>query len=177
MADLVTLDTAKTFLRITGTADDTTLSQIIGWASERITQELTAAAPESFTQTVSADVGRFVLSHTPVVSLTSITAITSWSPTVNVDDLQVTNALAGLVEAISGSTPCGLYTVAYTAGRDALPTAVEGACLALVRHWWNQSQAHASATYGDAGFVPDFRDLPNTVRTMLGAVPKPPGVA
>lgn len=169
---LVSFADAKAFLRLTGTADDALLDRIVGWASARIMQ-VVAAVPGSYTQTVTARGGRLTLSHTPVTAVTAITAVTFGTLVVDPASLVVINPGQGLVAASVGAWPYGTYEVTYTAGHATIPPGVDGACLTLIQHWWNQSQAHGSATYGDGGFVPDFVGLPNSVLNKLAAAAPP----
>lgn len=169
---LVSYADAKAFLRITTTtADAALLDRIVGWASARIIREVEAIR-QSVTQVVTAVRGGLTLSRTPVRAVTAITAVSPWSPTVDATSAYVTSELGGTVE-FTGTRPAGTYSVTYVAGYDAIPPGVDGACLALIRHWWDQAQAHASATYGPdgGGFVPDFKGLPNLVENMLAAAP------
>lgn len=179
MTDLVTVDQAAQFLRLVNptTEDTAILTLIVGWASARITKELSAVDAVTVTEAVQPTGRSFILQRTPVTAVTSMTPVLDSSPAVDVDGLSIVNALGGVVRVVSGSTPFGLYTVVYTASRVSTPVGVDGACLTLIRHWWNQSQAHASSTYGDSGFVPDFRDLPNAVRNMLAVESPVSGVA
>jgi hypothetical protein len=176
---LVSLTDARTFLPLRATTDAdqiALLDRIIGWASARILIEV-QAFPAAITEVVAVAAGGcFVLSRCPVVSVTSMTPLSSYWPAVDVTKLVVTSPAGGVVESV-GVAPAGTYTVVYQAGYPSVPPGVDGACLQLVQHWWNQSQAHGSATYGDSGFVPDFRELPNSVRSKLGVVPLLPGIA
>jgi hypothetical protein len=169
---LVSLADAKTFCQTIGTAGDALLDRMIGWASARILIEVVAYST-SYTQRVRARQGRFVLSRVPVREVTAVTALNVGAPAVDPADLIVANPAHGLVVPDVGIGPNGLYDVTYTAGYDEVPSGVDGACLQLVLHWWNQSQSHGSATYGDGGFVADFADLPHSVTNKL-AVAAPP---
>jgi uncharacterized phiE125 gp8 family phage protein len=172
---LVSLEDVKTFLRISGTTDDDLIDRMITWASARLTTEMGAIISRSITETVEA-AGCLVLTRTPVQSITTVTALTTSTPTVSASTLVITDALAGRVDNNNGVAPWGLYSVTYRAGYDSVPYGADGACLDLIRHWWNQSQAHGSATYGDVGFVPDFKGLPNSVINKLAALRKVPGI-
>jgi hypothetical protein len=172
---LVSFADAKEFLGVTGTAKDAILDRIVGWASARIIREVQAVTA-TITERVTVAAGGFVLPITPVQAITAITAVTPYSPAIAVANAYVTNSLGGTVELYS-TAAWGVYDVTYTVGYSEVPPGVHGACESLIRHWWNQSQAHGSATYGDAGFVPDFADLPNVVRNMLRSVPRVSGVA
>jgi uncharacterized phiE125 gp8 family phage protein len=173
---LVSTADAKAFLRLSGSADDALLERMLTWASARIVREVGAVVASTWTETVHA-VGGFVLSKTPVISLTTITPLTTSTPMVDVASLVVTNALAGAVGTTGTVSLNGYYTVTYRAGYTTVPPGVDGAALDLVRHWWNQTQSHGSATYGDDGFVPDFTTLPNSVLNKLASIPRISGLA
>jgi hypothetical protein len=170
---IVSFADAKNFLRLQGTADDALLDRMVGWASARILMEVEAYR-RTHTQRVTCRDGRTLrLSHVPVQTITSITAVTPYSPAVAASSLYVTSPMGGTVEAY-GAYLVGTYDVVYVAGYDEVQPGVDGAVLQLVQHWWNQSQAHGSSTYGDAGFIPDFAGLPNSVKNMLGSASRPP---
>jgi hypothetical protein len=177
---LVSFDDAKTVVKALGDQDDPLLDRMIGWASARILMEV-QAYKQSFTQVVNVRGGDcfFKLSHTPVASITSITALNpySWSPP-DVSTLVATIPNVGHVEATIGGL-AGTYTVTYVAGTDTVPPGVDGACLALLQHWWGQIVSRRSQSYGQgpAGAMPDFRGLPNTVRNLLDTVSAPWGMA
>jgi hypothetical protein len=169
---LVSFADAKAFVRLQGTDDDSLLDRMVGWASARILIEVVAYA-STYTQRVRARQGRLVLSRTPVREVTAIVPLSLGATVVDPADLLVLNPAHGLVVPDVGVRPYGLYDVTYTAGYDEVPPGVDGACLQLLQHWWNQSQAHGSATYGDTGFVPDFAGLPNSVTNKLAAAAPP----
>lgn len=171
---LVSFADAKEFLRLSGTSDDARLDRMIGWASARILREYWAT-PGTVTERVQIDPVGFVLSTTPVRAVTAITAVVPNSAAIAYTDAVVTNPYGGTVEFATTSTS-GIYDVTYTVGANEVPPGVVGACETLLRHWWSQSQAHGSATYGDSGFVPDFKGLPNVVLNMLASVPNIPGI-
>ena len=169
---LVSLADAKTFCQTIGTDGDALLDRMIGWASARILAEVVAYA-STYTQRVRARQGRFVLSRVPVREVTAVVALNVGAVRVDPTDLLVLNPAHGLVVPDVGVRPYGLYDVTYTAGYDEVPPGVDGACLQLVLHWWNQSQAHGSGTYGDSGFAPDFAELPHSVTNKLAAAAPP----
>lgn len=177
---LVSFDDAKTVVKALGDQDDPLLDRMIGWASARILMEVQAYR-QSFTQTVNVRGGDcfFKLSHTPVRSITSITALNpySYSPPA-VSTLVPTIPNVGHVEATVGGL-WGTYEVTYEAGTDSVPPGVDGACFALLQHWWGQIVSRRSQSYGagPAGAMPDFRGLPNTVRNLLDTVSAPWGMA
>lgn len=169
---LVSFADAKAFLRITGSADDALLDRTIGWASARILQEIQASA-RSYTERRHVNGRRVMLANVPLIEVIAVEGADNCATAVDVATLTVRTPLAGLVE--SSTWMHGIYDFTYTAGHAAgTPAGVDGATLMLIRHWWNQSQAHGSATYGDSGFVPDFKGLPNSVRNMLAATPPAP---
>lgn len=173
---LVSTADAADFIRRGGSAPTGSalvlLDRIVGWASARIMREV-VAVPITVTETVTVRDGFLHLSRTPVRSVSAVTPLDTWAPVVQVAYLVVDNPLYGMVRPSTGPRPCGTYSVTYSAGWDEIPAGVDGAVMQLVQHWWNQSQAHGSSTYGDAGFVPDFEDLPNSVTNKLAAAPRP----
>jgi hypothetical protein len=176
---LVSFDDAKTVVKALGDQDDPLLDRIIGWASARILMEFQAYR-QTFTQTVTVRGGDyfFKLSHTPVVSITSVTALGLSLTPPAVATLVPTIPNAGHVECTQGRL-YGSYQVTYLAGSATVPPGVDGACLALIQHWWGQMVSRRSATYGQgpAGAMPDFRGLPNTVRNLLDTTSTPWGFA
>jgi len=177
---LVSFDDAKIVVKALGDQDDPLLDRMIGWASARILMEVQAYR-QSFTQVVNVRGGDcfFKLSHTPVRSITSITALNpySYAPPA-VSTLVPTIPNVGHVEATIGGL-WGTYEVTYEAGTDSVPPGVDGACFALLQHWWGQIVSRRSQSYGGgpAGAMPDFRGLPNTVRNLLDTVSTPWGMA
>lgn len=175
---LVSLADAKGFLRLSGTADDALLDRIIVWATARINQEIQAAT-ETVTSRVTGRGSVLLLPRTPVQEVTAITPVGLIGVAVDVTSVWVESPLAGLVRTTGWFY--GAYDVTYTAGpaQATVAAGADGACLHLIRHWWNQSQAHGSATYGDEGFTPtDFPDLPNSVKNLLASSPpRPPLMA
>ena len=175
---LVSFADAKTVVKALGDQDDPLLDRMIGWASARILMEVQAYR-QSFTQTVNVRGGDpfLKLSHTPVREITSLVAVSGTSPPA-VSSLHVAIPNTGHVECSAGSMH-GSYLVTYVAGTDTVPPGVDGACLALIQHWWGQIVSRRSATYGQgpAGAMPDFRGLPNTVRNLLNTVSAPWGAA
>ncbi len=169
---LVSFADAKTFLRLIGTADDPLLDRMIGWASARIQMEV-VGYQQTFTDTVRARGGSLHLPHTPVQTVTAISQLDQFGTGAIASDLYAAVPSQGLVKSASGQWITGVYAVIYTAGPAQLTPGVDGACLALIQHWWNQSQAHGSATYGDQGFIPDFKGLPYTVTNKLAVAARP----
>lgn len=169
---LVSFADAKTFLRITGSNDDDVLDRMIGWASARILREVQGNVT-TVTDRITANGWVFTLPSVPVQTITAITAVTATTRAVDVTALSVQSRLGGVIQAYP-TWLAGVYDVTYTAGTTGTPVGVDGATFALLRHWWNQLQAHGSATYGDAGFIPDFKGLPNLVQNMLAATPPAP---
>lgn len=169
---LVSLADAKEFCQTIGTAGDALLDRMIGWATARIMIE-TVAYVSTYTQRVLARHGQLTLSRTPVREITAVVGVNALATVLDPATLIVLNPAHGLVVADFGVRPHGLYDVTYSAGPDEVIPGTDGAVLQLIQHWWNQSQAHGSATYGDSGFVPDVNGLPFAVRNKL-AVAAPP---
>jgi hypothetical protein len=162
---LVSLAEAKAYVGLKGTVGDALLDLMVSWASARIGAQL-AAVKQTYTETVTSrgDDCALHLAHRPVRQVTALAAVSPWGSAPDVSQVWVANPRTGRVE---GLALYGTYTVTYTAGPDTVSPGVDGAVLALVQHWWDQSQAHGSSTYGDTGFVPDFKGLPFAVRNKL----------
>jgi hypothetical protein len=169
---LVSKADARTFLGLSGTAGDALLERFVGWASARILREVQASLT-TVTERRPADGYLLTVATVPVTAIVSLAAVGASTLPVDASALVIRSALGGVISSYP-SWLCGVYDLTFTAGYTATPAGVDGACLALIRHWWNQSQAHGSATYGDAGFVPDFKGLPNVVMNMLASAPAPP---
>lgn len=178
---LVSFADAKAQVRALGTDDDPMLDRIIGWASARILVEYEAIRATR-TQRVNVRGGDpfFTLSRTPVRAVTSVVSAQSGATVVDTSTLVVTHPNGGLVSFARGTLD-GPYDITYTVGSDEIPPGVDGACLALIQHWWSQMVARrtigAYGQGGPSGPMPDFRGLPNSVTNLLAVVPRPWGVA
>ncbi len=158
---VVSFDQVKAHLNITGTASDEELVGFLDSAEELVRQEAAVYDPQSYTETVVVDGGVAILSHTPVISLTSVTA-----PGETITGATVSRY--GLLRGVRGWRE---VTVTYTAG-TAVPSArVHTAVLMVVSRLW-ETQRGTSPTPlqgDDATFTPGLQGILSEVRALLGA--------
>lgn len=96
----------------------------------------------SFTDRVTARLGRLIVPRTPVQSVTSATRVS--------DGLQYLTAalevdkVSGIVAAIDDTIESGEYDVVYTAGRNPVPVSLKQAVLIIAGHHWQTQQNSAT---------------------------------
>lgn len=159
----ITLEEAKRHLRMDGLRpdDDTKLDGFIAAACATVVRLVGQVSPVTAEETVTVQRdGRALLSHRPVISITSPSG---WS-LVNPE---------GIADAGSGGGS-GEVAVVYQAGRDPVPGNIRLAALELVAHLWRGSQ-HANGAGGRPGMgnepvtIPGIAyALPYRVRELLG---------
>jgi hypothetical protein len=142
---LVSLDEAKTQLRVKTTNDD---QEILSWIAA-----LTPAIEEKISKVVEPRTiterhrltGRntFRLWRTPVLTLTSITAVSRFVPTWDVSNLTV-DPTTGIVDVLAGPCPYGIVDVTYTAGYDPIPDNFLKGALIVLQHVWESRRGVGS---------------------------------
>ncbi len=184
--DLVSLETVKTALGITGTTEDAALAASITRASSVISEVCDrrfgfATAEETFV----LDYGECLRLRTPLpLSLYPVAAIDS----ILQDGLDVTEydlrKSAGLIWFIDWGMSWGCrIVVSYSGGYylpDGAPGAVQQACIQLVSQYRNAGSSSASAaasgirsvTHGDATVVYDNSQASSTASTSSSGVPQ-----
>lgn len=150
--DLVSLADAKTHLGIpaTSTTDDEELRSFITAASAYLEGRYGPLARQTFTETRTPSRAGLLLSHYPVISLTSVAGAYGYTaPNTDVSTLHVTDA--GMLCSNYGAAWLGCYplTVTYVAGLITMPADVQKACLEIVKGLWD-SQRGAAQTAFDA---------------------------
>jgi len=162
------------------TADDVEIQDFIDAAQAVVQREVGPVVPTSFTETLAAPVGRLVLSHRPVISITSVTELgTLLSPSAYRIDVN-----SGILERANG-TGLGYWaslgsqadiSVTYLAGQcGPVPANYRLATLELVAHLWRTSQMGRNRRVRGSGPEDDTQtvglgfSLPNRVRELLGA--------
>jgi hypothetical protein len=177
---IVSLADAKLHMNKNNTADDVEIQDFIDAAQAVVQREVGPIVPTSYTETLAAPPGRLVLSHRPVISITSLSEVgTLLSPSAYRLD-----PASGLVERANGSA--GGYwsstgsnadiAVTYLAGRSGpVPANYRLATLELVAHLWRNSQmgrnrrVRGSGPEDDTAAVGLGFSLPNRVRELLGS--------
>jgi hypothetical protein len=149
-AALISLSDAKetlNYLAAEGTVDDQELLLTIRAATEIINELAGYTVATAVTETVDSTVDRYgrgviMLSHIPVLTVQTITGTLPAAPTITVDP----NALDIITgEYVLGRL--GFYgpqKVTYTAGRAAVPSALQEACRLEVQQLWATQRGTAS---------------------------------
>jgi hypothetical protein len=184
--DLVLLETVKTALGITGTAEDAALAASITRASSVISEVCDrrfgfATAEETFI----FDYGECLRPRTPLpLSLYPVAAIDS----ILQDGLEATEydlrSSAGLIWFIDWSLSWGTrIVVSYSGGYhlpDGAPGALQQACIQLVSQYRNAGSSSSlaaasgirSVTHGDATVIYDNSQASSTSTGNSGGVPQ-----
>ena len=177
---IVSLADAKLHMNKNNTADDVEIQDFIDAAQAVVQREVGPVVPTSYTETLPAPPGRLILSHRPVISITSLSETgTLLSPSAYRLD-----PASGLVERAYGSG-AGYWAstgsnadiaVTYLAGRSGpVPANYRLATLELTAHLWRNSQmgrnrrVRGSGPEDDTAAVGLGFSLPNRVRELLGA--------
>lgn len=136
---LLQLPEVKVALNITGNSLDGLLQEYIEAAESIVGQQVGPLVPTTITRRVSAGTSGLMLPVTPVVSLTSVTAVGATTG-LDVETLRAGNR-DGIVEYTAGGRFArGDYEVTYVAGWDPVPVGLKRATIALLRHLWKAEQ-------------------------------------
>jgi uncharacterized phiE125 gp8 family phage protein len=156
-----TLDNVKTALMVSGSTDDTLLTQLVDAADGFIADYTGRAfAGGTFTETYSAGQLLVFLRNFPVASVTSVkvdAARAFGSDTIRSSDTYVVHADRGVIESLNGPflPPRGgqrddwpeALQVVYATATDAVPPAVQQAFSDLVGHWYRFAKTIAGQNY------------------------------
>lgn len=166
---LTTLETVKSFLKITGNSEDTILTLLIGGASDYIEQwtgRRFGKAERTEKYSLSGDSSRFYLRTFPIVSIGSLSVdggtLTAPGGYVAIDE-------EGYLSNPSGLWPKGVqnavitYTGGYVLPKDAdednprsLPYDLELATVKLVAAMYNKGQAEGANSSSSGGMSISF---------------------
>jgi hypothetical protein len=152
----------KAHLNITGTTNDEELMGFLDSAEELVRQEAAVYAPQSYTETVAVDSGVAILSHTPVISLTSVTA----------SGETITGATASRYGLLRGVRGWREVTVTYTAGTAVPPARVHTAVLMVTARLWETQRGNTPTVFQggeEPTFTPGMQGILGEVRALLGA--------
>jgi hypothetical protein len=176
---IVSLADVKKQLTKTTTTDDDELRSYILSASENIEGTCGVCAVRSFTERATGS-DALVLTNRPVVSLTTITPVYSWSPAVAVGEVDV-HLDTGVITRLNGWPFWGPYNVTYKAGRAVVQSSLRTAGMLIVQHLWDTRRGQSSnSPYGgdDTVILPGWGyAIPNRAAELLGAVPQVAGFA
>ena len=172
---LLTLAEAKTALNITSTTYDTELQDYIDGAIAAVEFICGPSASTNATEVLHG-CGALVLTHTPVLTLTSVTG--DLVGTRDTTYLRF-DADSGVVRAKATVTPLldDWYTVVYTYGRSSIPAAMKQAAKVILKHQWSTQRGPSAkqATNADGTFVPGLGyAVPNAALQMLAPYDRGP---
>ncbi|MFJ2568176.1 hypothetical protein ACIO02_35525 [Streptomyces sp. NPDC087568] len=182
---LITLDDAKAQLDITSDVHDDELQGYVDALTPVIEGIVGPIENRTVTETVGGRGPALCLAHTPVVELTSVTALAGGTA-LDVARLHLDGA-AGTIRRLDGGYFDGRqWTVVYTAGRGDVPPTIRLAALILLQHLW-RTQYGASRGLGSIGGGDDYAvtepvpgfgyAVPNRVLQLLEPFKSGPGVA
>lgn len=136
--EFITLDEVKAQINVplADTSHDTELTRFQRAAQEHVESLVGPVVPRAMTETVRASGETVCLSHSPVVSVESLT----------VNGQAVTYTLNGPAGLLTGVTAVGDLSVSYTAGRSPVPEAIRVAALIIAEHLWKTQLGNQPTT-------------------------------
>ncbi len=171
-ATLVSLAEAKAHLNITSGAEDAEIMRVIEAVTVPIERVAGSVAPTAHTEIHPGSRPVIVLSHQPVLSVTSVTG-----PGGVVDaEGYALDGQAGVLARMSGVAggvwEAGQITVTYTAGLASVPPHVRLAALIVVQHLWETQRGGRDQRFtgaGEEGWNPGLGfALPRRALELLG---------
>jgi hypothetical protein len=157
---LISLDSAKKQVQFKASDNDDELRGFLLSASENIEGTCGICAVRSFTSRVGAAPYKWTpslrLPNVPVVSVTSLTPVYSWSPAVSTSEI-TTRLSNGKITRLDGWEFWGEYDVTYVAGRAVVPPSLRTACAMVVQHLWRTRRGPANVP---GGVTADTTTLP-----------------
>jgi hypothetical protein len=189
VTDLLSVQEASAFLRITGTADEVEIAEMVTSASSIIERRIGPVIMASYVETYDGGRPQIMLRHSPVVTITSVSEAwgfsTIYTLTPTVLDGTPTNlgnfgysldAKLGLLTrrtvGVASRFANGVQnvTVAYTAGYPTVPNDLKLAAKLLVQHFY-MTQRGGSRRPGmggdDAQPASHYDDMPSRVEQIL----------
>jgi hypothetical protein len=181
---IASLADAKLHMNKQNTADDVEIQDFMDAAQAVITREIGDVVPTAYTETLPVDGCRLILTHRPVLSVTSLKVYYSAVAMVTLDPATYRfDGPTGIVERTgAGGYPIPFTgqgdqaDVVYLSGRTgAVPPNIRLAYLELTAHLWRNSQMGRNRRVRGSGPEDDTQavalgfSLPNRVRELLGA--------
>ena len=142
MAGLVSLAQAKTHLNIKASTNDDEVTYFLEVASDLVEEEAKRVWRDTtYTERHNGGTDAIVLFHSPVKSITSVTASGS---VVSSADYRLTES-TGLIRMASGTFAGGVgdVVVVYVAGATTVPNLAQHATLETLRHLWQTQRGTA----------------------------------
>lgn len=197
---IISLDDARNFLRLRSadTADDEKIQALLETATDLLEDVCGRIIPVSFTEWFDGGVGTYVVRHTPLLSVTSMTeyyGLVAYTLTEQPLGAQM-SAYAFTKDPATGQVvrrtfggqaamfPEGTKNVqiTYKTGYSPIPTSIQAACRELVKHLYTATQVStgkARVNSGEEGMTPGVTyAVPNFVLDMIPMkYRRPPGIA
>src|SRR5215217_5624204 len=155
------LSQVKAHLNITSTASDDELADFLDAATELVNEMVNTSPVQAYTETLWVDRGAVFLSHTPVVSVTSVVSagetLTGWT----MNPYGAITDLTGWREVV----------VTYAAGTAAPSARVHTAILMVTGRLWETQRGNTpTILQGGEGpvFTPGLQGILSEVRALLG---------
>ena len=149
---IMSLATGRSHLKKTDTSDDEEIRDWIEATTRAVEQFVGPVVARSFTETVHFTSTRSVaLTHSPALSLTSVTTLRAGGTTYSVDDLLL-DPDTGLVELADGGLLYGPLTFTYRAGRLVVPANFRNAAKIILQHLWRTRQGPGRPQRGTDDF-------------------------
>lgn len=140
-----TLADAKAQLNIssTNTTQDAEITLYLSAAQSMIERRVGTFTVQSWTETITTHANDLLVSHRPLVSITSVTPALKSFPTFDVTTLGF-DGPAGRIYRTDLGTLAGSYVVTYTAGLSAVSDNVRLATLIALQHLWKTQRGGSS---------------------------------
>lgn len=179
--DIVSLAAAKTHLNMTDTASDAELAGFISAATGVVEQYVGAVINRTVTEVFDGGRAVLMLSHIPVVSITSVT---DGGTALDAGAYKVAGD-SGVLSRVSGSALVPLLAgvqsvvVVYVAGQaadtDAVPGNMRMAALIIIQHLWETQRPAAQGPFSQASDDYDPRYSYSVPRRALELLGEPVG--
>jgi hypothetical protein len=155
-AALISIQDAKLLMNksLAKFTDDGEILSFIHSATDIINAECGYTLPTTRTESVgtiwSGGQMAIMLSHTPIISVQSITPRQVSMPTIDITTLNI-NKEAGVIYLGNYFSWWGPQTVTYTAGRSYVPPSLQDACKIIVSYLWELQRGGSTSLPGTGG--------------------------
>jgi hypothetical protein len=138
-------------LSLTSTTHDEELRGFIAATTDAVEFLIGPVVVRSYSERIAGDRPMLVLSHTPVVSLTSVAPLLTGGTTYLAADVDV-DAESGVVQLLSGGWfTNGPWRVTYKAGRAVISGGIRLASLIIIQHMWRTQRGGQSTVRARSG--------------------------
>lgn len=141
---IVSLADTKRHLNQTTTTQDDEVRGFIGTATDIIEDLCGPVVVRTFSERIEGCGPTIVLSHTPLVAVTSIVSIRPSGPAYDMANVDV-DLPTGVLELLDGTWFRGSLRALYKAGRPVVPRALRLAALVIIQHMWRTQLGSSTA--------------------------------